>query len=166
MFAKSPSKGKCSCRGATSHTRVYATYFCRACGQEHHPVTLTFAGRHRSHFIARNIDDVAREAAGEIEGVKAEQGFITPVTGDDMAAFQGAIDDYPDEWLEETRRGEPRIKSTYRDSQADQVYGAARRHRRDERTNRLVSAREVQILRGLRRDPRPVGPRHQPPRRV
>jgi hypothetical protein len=38
------------------------------------------------------------------------------VTGDDMAAFQGAIEDYPDEWLEETRRGELRIMATYRDS--------------------------------------------------
>jgi hypothetical protein len=102
--------------GREKPARVYATYFCRSCGQEHHPVTLTIE-EGANTFIARNIDDVAREAAGEIEGVKAEQGFITPVTGDDMAAFQGATEDYPDEWLEETRRGELRIKSTFRDSQ-------------------------------------------------
>jgi hypothetical protein len=102
--------------GREQPARVYATYFCRSCGQEHHPVTLTIADGART-FIARNIDDVAREPAGEIEGVTAEQGYITPVTGDDMAVFQGAIEDYPDEWLEETRRGELRIKATFRDSQ-------------------------------------------------
>jgi hypothetical protein len=102
--------------GRDQPARVYATYFCRTCGQEHHPVTLTIQDGAKT-FLARNIDDVAREATEEIEGVTAEQGYISPVTGDDMAAFQGAIEDYPDEWLEETRRGELRLKATYRDSQ-------------------------------------------------
>jgi hypothetical protein len=62
--------------GRENPARVYATYFCRTCGQEHHPITLTTQDGAKT-FIARNIDDVAREPTGEIEGITAEQGFIT-----------------------------------------------------------------------------------------
>ena len=85
-------------------TRLYATYFCRRCGQEHHPVTLAIDGGSRT-FLARSIDDApATEQLEGADGRKEEQGFLTPVTGEDIAKFQGKPEEYPDEWLRIRRR--------------------------------------------------------------
>jgi superfamily II DNA/RNA helicase len=102
--------------GRRTDTRLYATYFCRRCGQEHHPVTLAIDGGSRT-FLARSIDDVpTAEQLEGADGRKEEQGFLTPVASDDMAKFQGKLDEYPDEWLEE-RRGVQRLKPAYRSAE-------------------------------------------------
>lgn len=96
-------------------SRLYATYFCRRCGQEHHPAKLTTVDGAKI-FLARSIDDVAPERPDGGDD-RDEQGFLTPVCSGDIMAFQGRVEDYPDEWLEETRRGDVRLKATYRKSQ-------------------------------------------------
>lgn len=100
--------------GRESAARLYATYFCRNCGQEHHPVTLA-AEDGVNTFLARSIDEVVRDPTDDDGGRRQEQGFLTPVTNDDIATFQGNIDAYPDDWTE-IRRGEPQLKKTYRNS--------------------------------------------------
>jgi DEAD/DEAH box helicase len=95
--------------------RLYPTYFCRTCGQEHHSVTLKIEGGDRT-FCARSIDDVSRVNEGDCEGQREEPGFLTPVTSDELEKFQGRPEDYPDDWLEEFRDG-LRLRSAYRRSQ-------------------------------------------------
>lgn len=110
--------------GRSSDTRIYATYFCRDCGQEHHPVTLV-RNEGRISFLARSIDEIAREADDTDGGHNVEQGFITPVTNDDIAAFKGDVDDYPDEWTETTKQGVRRLKASYRASEQTKYHVAA-----------------------------------------
>ena len=100
--------------GRPSDTRLYATYFCRECGQEHHPVTL-IRNDGTLTFLARSIDEIAREASEADGSHTAEPGFITPVTNDDMASFKGDVDDYPDDWIETTKKGVRRLKASYRE---------------------------------------------------
>ncbi len=95
--------------------RLYPTYFCRTCGQEHHSVTLKIEGGDRT-FFARSIDDVPRTNGDDQEGQREEPGFLTPVTSDELAKFQGRPEDYPDDWLEKYRDG-VRLKTAYRRSQ-------------------------------------------------
>ena len=95
--------------------RLYPVHFCRNCGQEFHPVTLR-TDRGREHFEKREIDDIPVEADEEDEG--AEWGFLMPEPVDLEFVFKGDDDDYPEAWLEETKRGERRLKSTYRKRRA------------------------------------------------
>lgn len=83
--------------GREDDVRLFSTYFCRNCGQEHHPVTLVTADK-RVAFLARDIDEVVGD--DEAGGQRSEVGgFLTPATGP-VAEFGGDIDDYPDEWKE------------------------------------------------------------------
>src|SRR5262249_46206962 len=52
------------------------------------------------------------------------QGFITPVTNDDIASFKGDVDDYPDEWTETTKQGVRRLKTSYRESEQTKYHVA------------------------------------------
>jgi Lhr-like helicase len=98
--------------------RLYATHFCRRCGQEHHPVTLVDdIGSNR--FEKREIDDVPITEDEDPDGVADRWGFLMPEPVDGEFAFQGRDEDYPDLWLEETRSGELRLKSTYRKTRAE-----------------------------------------------
>ena len=98
--------------GREHPTRLYATYFCRRCGQEHHPVTLAIEGGSRT-FLARSIDDApATEQLEGADGREEEQGFLTPVTGEDIAAFQGRPEGYPDEWLADSGEGGQRSEGS------------------------------------------------------
>lgn len=104
--------------GRPMQTRLYPTYFCRSCGQEHHPVRLVEDGQ-GALFLARAIDDVPPnddEQAPADDAPSEIAGFLTPVTNDGIAAFGDAIEQYPEEWQEETRAGERRLKPSYRRS--------------------------------------------------
>jgi hypothetical protein len=76
--------------------RLYATFFCRNCGQEHHPVVLAEEGG-LTRVLPRPIDETPIDDAEE--GVQA--GYLTPDRkGDDDFGFTGAVQDYPEDWLE------------------------------------------------------------------
>ena len=95
--------------------RLYPVHFCRNCGQEFHPVTLR-TDRGREYFEKREIDDIPVEADEDDEG--AEWGFLMPEPADPEFTFVGDDEDYPEAWLEETKRGDRRLKSTYRKRRA------------------------------------------------
>ena len=81
--------------------RLYPTYFCRNCGQEHHPVALVDdEGVRRA--IPRSIDEVPLEDTDSDE----EAGYLMPEPGNDKEyGFTGAPEDYPEEWVEPTPGG-------------------------------------------------------------
>lgn len=79
--------------------RLYPTFFCRNCGQEHHPVLLVNEeGRER--FIPRSID----EAPIEDDGGDEEAGYLMPEPEEDFT-FRGNPEDYPEEWIEPAGEG-------------------------------------------------------------
>ena len=89
--------------------RLYATFFCRNCGQEHHPVALVGEGG-VTCVLPRPIDETP------IEGTDGEQaGYLMPEPeGDTDYAFTGALEDYPEDWLEAGPRGDIRLRSNRR----------------------------------------------------
>ncbi|MEX0742672.1 MAG: DEAD/DEAH box helicase, partial [Phycisphaeraceae bacterium] len=96
-----------------SGARLYSTFFCRNCGQEHHPVTLKSEGGVRQ-VIPRPIDETP------IDGEESEDvaGYLMPEPQTDPDyAFRGAAEDYPDDWVEEGASG-LRLRSNRRKSQA------------------------------------------------
>lgn len=100
--------------------RLFSTHFCRSCGQEHHPVTL-IDDQGQRHFEKREIDDVPIAEEEDDEGPNERWGFLMPVPLDGEFKFTGEDIDYPDLWLEETKSGEVRLKSTYRKTRAELV---------------------------------------------
>lgn len=111
--------------------RLYAAHFCRNCGQEFHPVTIR-EDQGRRYFEKREIDDVpGGEEASDDDG---EWGFLMPEPADPDFTFGGADEDYPEQWLEETKSGARRLKSNYRrvraqlyDVSPDGTIGSGRR---------------------------------------
>jgi hypothetical protein len=108
--------------------RLYAAHFCRQCGHEYHPVRLVSEGPSPREFLPRTIDDVPvkspedaerDEAAAADDGAASESfGFLTPHADDEDFEFTGDVADYPDAWLEETKKGELRLKPPYRHARA------------------------------------------------
>ncbi len=98
--------------------RLFATHFCRNCGQEHHPVMLRDADG-TPRFEKREIDDVPLNEDDDPDGPGGRWGFLMPEPVDGQFDFQGRDEDYPDAWLEETKSGETRLKATYRRSRAE-----------------------------------------------
>ena len=94
--------------------RLYPTHFCRNCGQEFHPVTLR---HHLNHEYSekREIDDIPDE---NDEDEEVDWGFLMPEPADPEFSFTGADSDYPEAWLEQTKHGEKRLKSSYRKRRA------------------------------------------------
>lgn len=86
-------------------SRLYPLFFCRSCGQEAHSVSLT-AGR---QLLARPIDQTPLDAADD-EGT--QHGFLIP-NADGSLEFGGAIEDYPEGWIEQATAG-PRLKYSHR----------------------------------------------------
>jgi Lhr-like helicase len=100
--------------------RLYATHFCRRCGQEHHPVNaVEIMGA--THFEKREIDDVPISDEDDADEATGRWGFLMPEPVDGEFIFQGRDEDYPDLWLEEGRSGELRLKATYRKTRAELV---------------------------------------------
>lgn len=111
--------------------RLYGTFFCRDCGQEYHPVRLRQEAD-GSALLARDIDDMParREDAdgtehdGDEDSARERLGFVTPIgptTGEHALAFQGRVEDYPETWVEQTARGELRLKRGYRTLEAQRL---------------------------------------------
>lgn len=84
--------------------RLYPTYFCRACGQEHHPVRLTTV-EGRVTFIQRSIDAAPSSAADDED---EPAGFLTPCIDDDI--YEGAYDGTPETLPETWREAKPATK--------------------------------------------------------
>ena len=85
--------------------RLYATYFCRACGQEYHPVTLT-KEQDRASFITRSIDDTPVDEPDD----NFLPGYLMPEPEGDLDFdFAGQPADFPDEWQEPGPNG-PRLQ--------------------------------------------------------
>lgn len=99
---------------------LFATHFCRRCGQEHHPVLIVedLVGR---RFEKREIDDTPVEEDDDPDLATRRWGFLMPEPEDGNFDFNGSPEDYPEPWLETTRRGEVRLKATYRRTQAEAV---------------------------------------------
>jgi hypothetical protein len=89
-------------------SRLYATFFCRSCGQEHHPVNLVEEGGVR-RVLPRDIDETPLDDPD----AGAKPGYLMPEPEDDFL-FTGAPEDYPEEWVEATRNGTPRLRSDRR----------------------------------------------------
>lgn len=92
------------------HARLYATFFCRNCGQEHHPVVLVEEGGVRK-ILPRDIDETPLEDAGSSE----KPGYLMPEPeNDDGYSFTGKPEDYPEEWLDSASGGAVRLRSDRR----------------------------------------------------
>ena len=70
---------------------LFATHFCRECGQEYHPVWET--KNSAPHFTPREIDDVGSDDQ------QRRFGFLMPVRAGQE--YQGRPEDLPDSWLDE-----------------------------------------------------------------
>lgn len=79
-----------------SEARLYVTVFCRNCGQEYHPVVLVDdEGTLRA--IPRAMDETPLDDPDSDE----EAGYLMPEPMNDPEYdFRGAIEDYPDDWIE------------------------------------------------------------------
>ncbi len=101
--------------------RLYATHFCRECGQEYHPVRLVTDEGVRK-VLARNIDDALmtddNEDVGGDDGDKEEIGFLTMRTPDLDAEFADINEQYPETWREFDAAGNTRLKRDYRAARA------------------------------------------------
>jgi hypothetical protein len=103
---------------ASEHkTRLYATFFCRSCGQEHHPVVLVEEGGSK-RVLPRDIDETPLEESQSSEMA----GYLMPEPeNDDTFTFKGEPEDYPEEWQEPARDGSMRLRSNRRRSAAQVV---------------------------------------------
>ncbi len=97
--------------------RLYATHFCRSCGQEFHPVTLTDEDGRRL-AVARSIDEAPIEDSDSAD----EAGYLMPEpVGDAEYDFDGKPEDYPEEWQETGPSGQ-RLRSERRKQAPVSVY--------------------------------------------
>lgn len=85
--------------------RLYATYFCRECGQEYHPVKFQDVDG-VGFVLSRAIDDTPLEDDGN--GFHEQSGYLAPTNND--LNFSGDFDDFPDGWVEEGKKGK-KLKS-------------------------------------------------------
>jgi len=86
--------------------RLYPVFFCRECGHEVHSVSINDEGT----VVARPIDQTASDG---VDSKGWQHGFLVP-DADGALAFTGNTEDYPDDWLEPTKSGDPRLKSSHR----------------------------------------------------
>lgn len=86
--------------------RLYPTFFCRNCGQEHHPIVLAEQDGVR-RALPRPIDEPPLD-----DEDKAEQaGYLMPEPlNDEDFSFDGTPDQYPEDWIDPAGR----IKSNLR----------------------------------------------------
>ncbi|QNL18860.1 DEAD/DEAH box helicase [Hyphobacterium sp. CCMP332] len=78
------------------NARLYPTYFCRECGQEHHVVSLRSEGA-GDVFVARRMDDIPIPNPDSDE----QGGYLCPIrSSDEEFQFDGNVETYPEDWLE------------------------------------------------------------------
>lgn len=82
---------------------LFATHFCRECGQEYHPVWESV--EKLPNFSPREIDDVGSDDK------QRRFGFLAPVRPDQT--FKGNSEELPDSWTE-TGATEPKVKQNYK----------------------------------------------------
>ena len=106
--------------------RLYATYFCRVCGHEYHPVRKT-KDRGATVVSPRPIDDTTPAAGAAPRGGTDSddepdtEGFITPVPiNDPDFTFSGAVTDYPDDWIDHAAKTE-RLLATRQAHRAEKL---------------------------------------------
>ena len=81
--------------------RLYATFFCRNCGQEHHPVVVSAEGG-VPRVLPRDIDETPLDDPDAAE----RPGYLMPEPENDTEfTFSGELDDFPEDWLEADRSG-------------------------------------------------------------
>ncbi|MCU1248740.1 MAG: box helicase domain protein [Edaphobacter sp.] len=96
--------------------RLYPLVFCRSCGQELHPVTITRRNGH-DEALLRPIDELPLK--DEIGSDRA--GYLTVVhDGDPDFSFGGDVQDYPEEWRE-TVGGVERTRLDKRDHLLEKI---------------------------------------------
>lgn len=111
--------------GIEEQKRLYPTYFCRDCGQDYHGVRVRSEDGARV-VLARDIDDVASFDADEDADSEGEQtGFLLVAPLDEDFKFTGAVEDYPESWLEQGPANVARLKLAYRKLRAENLSVAA-----------------------------------------
>jgi hypothetical protein len=89
-----------------AEARLYQTFFCRRCGQEHHPVVLTTKDG-AVYVLPRDIDDTPLDDPDVAE----RPGYLMPEPEkDDDFTFDGQVESFPEDWLELDRGGAPRLR--------------------------------------------------------
>ncbi|MBK9648922.1 MAG: DEAD/DEAH box helicase [Deltaproteobacteria bacterium] len=101
--------------------RLYGLRFCRACGQELHPVVLTRQdGGRFAHD--RDVDDTAvwdEQAEEKDRDPNADEaGFLMLAPGDPEFLFRDEVDHYPETWRELDTKGNARLKRDYKGRRA------------------------------------------------
>jgi superfamily II DNA/RNA helicase len=87
-------------------TRLYPTFFCRNCGQEHHPIVLNDQDGKRRAF-SRPIDEPPLDNEDRAE----QAGYLMPEPSADAEfTFDGTPEQYPEDWIDPAGR----IKSNLR----------------------------------------------------
>jgi Lhr-like helicase len=83
-----------------TEARLYPTFFCRNCGQEHHPIVLTEQEGYRK-ALPRSID----EPPLDDEDRNDQAGYLMPEPiGDIDFMFDGTPEQYPEDWLDPAGR--------------------------------------------------------------
>ena len=86
--------------------RLYPTFFCRNCGQEHHPIVLTEQDGVRK-ALPRPIDEPPLDDEDKSE----QAGYLMPEPlNDEEFSFDGTPDQYPEDWIDPAGR----VKSNLR----------------------------------------------------
>jgi superfamily II DNA/RNA helicase len=110
--------------GSDGRKRLYPTYFCRNCGQDYHGVRIrTEDGA--GMVLPRDIDDAAAFDDNEADSEGEETGFLIVRPTDSDFQFTGAVEDYPETWLESGPGGVTRLKALYRKLRAQNLSVAA-----------------------------------------
>lgn len=100
--------------------RLYSLAFCRNCGQEFHPVTLTTRNGH-DEALARPIDELPIADDGQND----RAGYLVMAHDNDVDfSFNGDVQDYPEDWRE-IARGEERVSLDKRRYQLEKIRVAA-----------------------------------------
>jgi hypothetical protein len=117
--AGSLSRGSCIIRKIARRAST-PLFFCRACGQEFHSVTVrNEAGRRQ--VVARPMDEAPIDdpAADDLAG------YLMPEPAESGFEFNGDAESYPEDWVEETPSGAHRLKKPYRKRAAELLHVAA-----------------------------------------
>lgn len=105
---------------ADQNKRLYPVYFCRNCGQEYLSVRMR-RGEQGAELLPRDIDDTGLPSSDDDDATGERIGFALPRNPADPVDFTGAVEDYPEAWIEVTRAGTPRLKQGYRKAAAEEL---------------------------------------------
>jgi len=81
--------------------------FCRECGQDYYVVQRHGTGL-ETRFVARDFDDRQPAASGQA-------GYLYTPSDEPWDDTPAGYSNLPEDWLEESSSGEPRVKSSYRE---------------------------------------------------